>query len=56
METTIQIVRVKYTRKDGSQGEALELEFGNGKKMRLFEDKWNYRIVDYLNELLDGKI
>ena len=55
METTIKILRTKYNKKDGTQGEALTLEFANGKQMRVFEDKWNYRIVDFLNDLLDGK-
>jgi len=55
MEITVKVLRVKYNRKDGTQGETLALEFENGKQIRMFEDRWNYRIVDFLNELLDGK-
>ena len=55
METTIKVLRVKYNKKDGTQGETLALEFANGKQIRLFEDRWNYRIIDFLNEMLNGK-
>ena len=55
MEITVKVLRVKYNRKDGTQGETLALEFENGKQIRLFEDKWNYRIVDFLNDLLNKR-
>jgi len=60
-ETTIKVMRSKFSytsKKDGSQRESdvLVLEFANGRQMRLFEDKYNYRIIDYLNDLVDDKI
>jgi hypothetical protein len=60
MEITVKVFRTKFTftsKKDGTQkeSEVLALEFGNGKQIRLFEDKWNYRTIDYLNDLLDDQ-
>jgi len=56
MELSVKVLRAKYNKKDGTQGESLVLEFANGKQIKLFEDRWNYRIIDFLNDMLDGKI
>jgi hypothetical protein len=61
MEITVKISKgkISYTsKKDGSakQAECVVVEFENGKTINLFADRFNYRTVDYLNDLLDGKI
>jgi len=60
MEITVKVFKrpVKYNDKvTGKEKtfDALALEFPNGKTMDVRSDKYNYRVVDYLNELLEQK-
>jgi len=51
--------KVGYTsKKDGTAREmdCIVMDFGNDKQTKLFADRFNYRVFDYLNDLLDGKI
>ena len=37
------------------QFDKLVMELPNGKKMELKENQWNYKVVDYISDLVDGK-
>ena len=57
MEITVKVFKrpVKYTdKKTGAEKsfDALALEFPNGQAMDVRSDKYNYRVVDYLKELI----
>jgi hypothetical protein len=61
MEITVKISKgkINYTsKKDGSakSADCVVVEFEKDKTINLFADRFNYRTVDYLNDLLDGKI
>jgi hypothetical protein len=59
-EITVKISNGKIGYKDKTDGLAKEmgcvvLEFPNGKTTNLISNRFNYRVYDYLTDLINGK-
>ena len=60
IEMTVKFTKEKVNYKDKETGEQkkfdkLVMELSNGKKMELKSNQWNYKVVDYISDLVDGK-
>ena len=60
IEMTVTFTKEQVNYKDKTTGEAKSFEkllmvTPNGKSMEIRNDRFNYRVVDYINELIDEK-
>jgi len=60
IEVTVKFAKekVNYTdkgTKEQKQFDKLVMELPNGKKMEIKSNEWNYRTVDFIGDLVDGK-
>ena len=60
IEVTVKFAKekVNYTdkaTKEQKQFDKLVMELPNGKKIEIKSNEWNYRTVDYIYDLVDGK-
>ena len=59
-EITVKISKGKHSYKDKESGQQKEMdyiqfEFPNGKTDKYLSNRFNYRIYDYLLDVIDGK-